>query len=212
VVVGREGSGLQAAFGLGGNADVDARRWLHEQVAARGLDTLGLGSPAPYEIPAHAIAEGAAYRASGLGDAMAELGAWFGNAHASLGDIREQMIARGLAAAPVRCWPHHFDIATLMSLDRGGSAEDTCSVNAGLSPGDEHCDEPYFYVSPYPYPDATRLPRLRTIGHWHTQGFTAAIGPANRIIRAENPQAATEAFLSDAVEASLQALDGDRHR
>jgi hypothetical protein len=99
-----------------------------------------------------------------------------------------------------------------MSLDRGGSADHTRSVNAGLSPGDEHCDEPYLYVSPYPYPDATETPRLRTIGHWHTQGFAAAIAPANRIIRAENPQAATEAFLSDAVEASLQALDRDRYR
>ena len=45
VVVGHEGNGPEAAFRLGGNADLDARRWLQEQVAERGVDTLGLDSP-----------------------------------------------------------------------------------------------------------------------------------------------------------------------
>ena len=206
VVANREGDGSEAAFPLRGKADVDARGWLQAQLAARGLNPRGLDAPPPYGIPAHPIAEGAAYRVSEMADALAELAAWFANAHSSLGGIRDQMIAQGLTTSPVRCWPHHFDIATLISFDRVGNAGPARSVNVGLSPGDEYYDEPYFYVSPYPYPDAARLPHLPAIGHWHVQGFTAAITPANRILGARNRQSETEAFLSDAVEASFKAL------
>src|SRR5262249_62334200 len=88
---------------------------------------------------------------SGLADILAELVAWFGNAGLSLGSIQRQMIGRKLAASPVRCWPHHFDIATLTTLP-ARNAGATGYVGAGLSPGDEYYDEPYFYVSVYPNP------------------------------------------------------------
>jgi hypothetical protein len=156
-------------------------------------------------MPAHAIAKGGAYDTSGLHDALAELAAWFANADHSLENLTQQMAARQLRCSPVRCWPHHFDIATLILLD-ADLAEHARSVNAGLSPGDEYYDEPYFYVSPYPYPDATALPPLREPGHWHLHGFTAAIGRGSRLLAADDPQAATKAFLNDAVEAAMQAL------
>jgi hypothetical protein len=199
------GAGERKSFPLDGHPDADARRWLAGQLAAHGLDARKLDAPEPYGMPAHAIANGGAYDAGSLTDALAELAAWFVDAHGSLGAVRDRMIARGLAASPVRCWPHHFDIATLALLERG-DAEHARSVNAGLSPGDEHYEEPYFYVSPYPYPDAARLPPLPALGHWHVRGFTAAIAPASCIMKTWDPQAAAEAFLDDAVAAAIKAL------
>jgi len=204
--LGGGSTGTNAAFALGRRSDADARYWLGEELGARGLDARRLDLPSPYEMPAHDIAGGAAYGAGELRDARAELAAWFANAHAVLGRMRDRMIARGRAASPVRCWPHHFDIAALTVLDRGGSAEHARSVNAGLSPGDEHYDEPYFYVSPYPYPEATKLPPLPRPGHWHVRGFTAAIVTASRIAGAKDQQAQAEAFLHGAVDAALAAL------
>jgi uncharacterized protein DUF5996 len=198
--------GPDRSFALDGRTDADARRWLDEQLRAQGLDARRLDAPSPYEMPAHAIAKGAAYGGAGLADALAELAAWFADADGLLGGIREQMTARGLAASPVRCWPHHFDIAALTLLDQGGSAEHARSVNAGMSPGDEHYDEPYFYVSPYPYPDPAKLPLLPKLGHWHVKGFTAAIMPASRLITTTDQQAETAAFLHDAVAAARTAV------
>jgi hypothetical protein len=202
----RSGKGAGGrSFPLHGRCDAHARQWLGEELDALNLDARAIDAPSPYAIPAHAIAKGAAYDTSGLHDALAEFAAWFANAHHSLDGLAQRMVARNFRCSPVRCWPHHFDIATLISFD-AGLAEHARSVNAGLSPGDEHYDEPYFYVSPYPCPDAGALPPLRQPGHWHVHGFTAAIAPGSRILAATNPRAAAKTFLNDAVEAAMQAL------
>ena len=198
-------AGAQQSFSLDGHTDAEARQWLGRQLAGHDLDPGRLDAKLPYEIPDHAVAHGAAYDASGLVDARAELAAWFANAHASLGRVGEQMTARGLAPSPVSTWPHHFDMATLALLE-AGNAEHARSINAGFSPGDEHYEEPYFYVSPYPYPDAAKLPPLPPLGHWHVRGFTAAIAPASRLLTAADRQAAAEAFLEGAVTAAVTAL------
>lgn len=194
----------QVSFALDGRTDADTRARLGELLAAHDLDPARLDAKSPYDIPDHAVARGAAYEARGLFDALSELAASFANADRSLGQVREQMIARGLAPSPVRTWPHHFDMATLILLE-GGGAEHARSVNAGFSPGDEHYDEPYFYVSPHPYPDPTKLPAL-PFGHWHTRGFTAAILPASEILPRSDRQATADAFLDAAIAAATKAL------
>ena len=193
------------SFALDGRVDADARRWLGERLGAHGLDAPALDAKAPYEIPARA-GSGGAYELASLTDALSGLAAWFANADQSLGRVRDQMSARGLAPSPVRTWPHHFDMATL-SLLEAGNTEHARSVNAGFSPGDEHYEEPYFYVSPHPYPDPTKLPLLPAVGHWHVHGFTAAIAPASRILTAADPHGAAEAFLAAGVDAAIVTLE-----
>jgi hypothetical protein len=103
-------------FPLEGRADAHVRQWLGEQLAARGFDAHALDAPSPYEMPTHAVSEGAAFGPAAIADALAELAAWFGNAALSLGVVHERAIARKLDTSPVRCWPHHFDLATLITL------------------------------------------------------------------------------------------------
>lgn len=192
-------------FPLNGRSDADVRKWLDEQLGAKGMEVGALDKTSPYEITPHAVAEGAAYNVCGISDALDQLAAWFANAHRLLGGIQQQMIGRSLSASPVRCWPHHFDLATLISLDESGS-ESARSVNAGLSPGDEYYDEPYFYVSPYPYPAAALLPHLSKLGHWHTRDFTAAIAPAGRIVETKDQRAEVASFLNDAIGGAIKVL------
>jgi hypothetical protein len=156
-------------------------------------------------MPAHAVSQGAVYGPAGLSDALAEHAAWFGNAGLSLGSIQRQMIGRKLAASPVRCWPHHFDLATLTTLP-ARNADATGYVGAGLSPGDEYYDEPYFYVSVYPEPDPAALPGLPTLGHWHLRDFVAAVATAHKIVAAKNQQAETDDFLRAAVDGAIKVL------
>jgi hypothetical protein len=190
---------------LNGRTDAQARAWLCERFDALGFDASRLDPPAPYEMPAHPIAAGSAYDAAGIADALAELASWFANADLSLGFIRDEMITREFAVSPLRCWPHHFDLAALTALDPAPDGK-ARSVNAGLSPGDTYYDEPYFYVSPYPYPAAAALPNLPKLGHWHRRDFTAAVATAGQVLGAKDIRAETEAFLRAAIEASIKAL------
>jgi len=205
LVLHGEGSERTRAFPLNGRSDPVARKWLGARLSAIGLDESLLDMPSPYKMPEHTMAGGVVYEAVGRGDVLAELAAWFSNANHALNDIREDMIGRKFTASPVRCWPHHFDLATLISLEPGHDGK-ARSVNAGLSPGDEYYDEPYYYVSPYPYPDAASLPHLPKLGHWHTRDFTAAIASSSQILRAKDGMVETEAFLRDAIEGAIKAL------
>ncbi len=200
-----EGRTQVQSFSLDGRSDAQARQWLSEQLGAQGLDAHALDAPSPYEMPAHAISQGAAYGPGGLSDALAELAAWFANATLLIGSIQRQMIGRKLAASPARCWPHHFDLAILTTLP-ARSPDATRYVGAGLSPGDEYYDEPYVYVSVYPEPDPAALTSLPTLGHWHLRDFVAAVATAHKILAAKNPQAETDEFLRAAVDGAIKIL------
>jgi hypothetical protein len=201
---GEEGTHVQS-FPLDGCRDAQARRWLSEQLGARGLDPRALDAPAPYEMPAHTVAYGAVYDPAGLTDALAELVAWFGNARLSLGSIQRQMIGCKLAASPIRCWPHHFDLATLITLP-ARKAGATGYIGAGLSPGDGYYDEPYFYVSVHPEPDPAALPSLPILGHWHLRDFMAAVATSHKITAAKTQQVETEDFLQAAVHGAIKVI------
>jgi len=73
-------------------------------------------------------------------------------------------------ASDVRCWPHHFDIATLQTFEGGNT------IGAGFLAGDAQYREPYWYVTPYPYPNATgkSYPPL-SLGFWNTDGWFGAV-------------------------------------
>lgn len=45
---------------------------------------------------------------------------------------------------PIRLWPEHFDVATVLGDEAAGSR-----ANFGASPGDEEHAEPYLYVGPW---------------------------------------------------------------
>lgn len=202
---GGAGAAGAPSLALGAQSDAQARQWLGAQLAARGLDARALDAASPYPMPAHAIAQGAVYDAAGCADALAELAAWYGNAEFLLGGVKSQMLERRLAASPVCCWPHHFDLATLITLPTRAAGV-TGYVGVGLSPGDHYYDEPYYYVSVYPKPDPAALPSLPALGFWHTHEFTAAVAPAHRIVAAQDQQSATGDFLRASVAAAIQLL------
>jgi hypothetical protein len=137
-------------------------------------------------------------------NAFEELARWFGNASAALEELRR----RHPRASAVRCWPHHFDIAVLIPLDEH-EGENARSVGVGMTPGDDGCAEPYFYVTPWPYPPATvELPALPA-GSWHTEGWTGAVLTGTEIVAEPTDRQATlvARYLQDAVVHSTALLD-----
>jgi hypothetical protein len=190
------------SFALDGRTDAQARQWLHKQFKARGFDPTALDAPAPYDIPMHAIGQGAVYETRSAADGLANLAAWYANAAALIEGIRHQIAGQRVAVSALCCWPHHFDLAILAMVPARQSAE-LGLIGVGLSPGDEYYDEPYYYVSIYPEPNPAVLPALPVVGKWHTRHFTAAVATAQRIVAANSPEIETGMFLHDAVAASF---------
>lgn len=182
-------------FALDGKRHAEAGAWLDRVAMDAGL-ALPSGATLPYTIPAHPIGEGAAYACAALGREFAALARWFAIADEILRNIRDGL-PQG-TASPVRCWPHHFDLASLWTLG-DGDAETAPSVGIGLSPGDGYYPLPYFYVSPWPRPAPERLPPLPPAGEWHTDDFTAAILTGDRIAAMANRATETRQFLDAAI-------------
>jgi hypothetical protein len=192
--------GAPQELALDGRADADVRDWLGARFASAGLDAHKLNAPAPYTIPEHALAFGARYSLEELGDAFRTLSDWSANSHAELGSVQQRLAAKRLKAPPVRCWPHHFDMDCPVALGRGRT------MGVGFCPGDEFCDEPYFYTSMWPEPSIPGLPLLPAMAHWHTYKFLAAMAPAHKILAAHDQGAYVRTFLDVAVAAALDAL------
>lgn len=144
--------------------------WLQTAVTHLGADgtkIAWISYPAD-DFPDHPLAHGAQFVASS--SAVRQLLVDdYALTHQYLTDLAQTYPQ---ATAPV-IWPHHFDLATLISLG-AGTGEDSRSIGVGLSPGDSSYGEPYWYVSPWPYPQGD-LPTLPAPATWHTHGWVGAV-------------------------------------
>ncbi len=198
-VLDGEGTMGSDRFELANRTLADGLVWLAGAVArVAGGPERPLARPV-HELPPSPVGDGAPFEFEP--EAIAELASWYTNASRLLAAV-----ARAPGASPVRCWPHHFDLATLI---RQGDArgEAARSIGVGLSPGDGSYAEPYWYVTPWPYPDDQQGAPLE-LGHWHKAGWFGAVFTASEL---EGGDAATQAvrartFLDSAIAASRELL------
>ena len=196
-----------AEMALEGRSIADGLDWLAEVLARRlGTPVRPLVRP-EHELPDHPAAHGGALVLPSAA-ALEELTKRFACADEILGEVA----ARSPHASPVRCWPHHFDIATLRTLDPGTDPEHARSIGVGLSPGDGAIAEPYFYVTPWPAPKTEVLPVLPDGARWHREGWTGAVLTAGSV--AESPtrteqDARIRQFVAGAIAASETLLGAD---
>jgi hypothetical protein len=183
-----------ASLPLGGRTISDAKSWLETRIAERGAPAGRFTLAKHYEIPHHAVDDGRAFDVSDRG-AFGELSEWFATAARALEPVR---IAND--GSEIRCWPHHFDIATLITVAPGRT------VGVGMEPGDTYYDEPYFYVNAYPSPaPAAATARLGGRGSWHTHEWVGAVLPGSRL-QAGQIESQLGEFLESAVEACRQLV------
>lgn len=180
-------------------------KWLQQEVLQLGAngDKIAFLAYPPDDFPDHPLAHGAAFAAN-QAVALSELTAYYANTHLLL----QSIIATTEDATVTHIWPHHFDMATLIMLP-GTQNGSPLTVGVGLSPGDTSYNEPYWYVSPYPYPDNGSLPVLDGDGFWHTQHWVGAVLPASRLApptSAETQQQQVELFLHSALGLSIALL------
>src|SRR5262249_47997239 len=152
-----------------------------------------------YDIPSHPVADGAAFL---LADpaALGELARWYDGADAVLRALQSDRPQ----ASPVRCWPHHFDIATLITVAAKEADREARTLGVGLSPGDDSYAEPYWYVTPWPFPEDRQGLAPLSAGSWREAGWFGAVLRGTEIVTLTSASEQADrvgAFLESAITA-----------
>ena len=194
-----EAYGARERLDLRGRTLQDGLDWLSGAVArATGAAVVPLVRPA-HELPQHAVGAGAPFPDAN-GAALAQLADGFATADRLLRALAGSVPGASL----VRCWPHHFDIATLVALDPPGTPSNVArTIGVGLSPGDSSYPGGYWYVTPWPYPTVSEPPPLAVGGAWHRTGWFGAVLP---LAHPDVGEAARPAAFLDAALAACRAL------
>ncbi len=189
-----------AELPLAGISSADALEWLDDRLGAQELNPAS-ATKVTYDLPDEVSAMATFWNDDGL----PTLAAWFELAAVSLQAQADQISDINPGPSAVRCWPHHFDIATYVSLE-AGNAEEARGIGVGMSPGDSSYAEPYFYLNAWPHLDQKHLTTPVLPGHWHTEGFVGSIATATEILSLADPEAATAEFLQESFAISRSAL------
>ncbi len=184
------GADRLACMALQGVAVRDADAWLDAELEKLALKPVSGQSPS-YEMPPETDAI-ETYSTDGQAETFAALSAWFSLSAAILSEFAGRN--SDLSPGPVRCWAHHYDLATEVNFD-GAGAEQSTTVGVGFSPGDEHYGEPYFYISPWSEIDTKDLPAPPVTGHWHTDEFVGIVATATEALSLADMRRDLPAFV-----------------
>ena len=186
-----------ATLQLSGRTLTSGIDWLKQRLAEEaGLDGKPRIERPGYDMPDHETGRGERFDPDS--SALGELARWYANADRAL----QLCAAREPEASRVRCWPHHFDIATLIDVGRGRT------IGVGMSPGDGSYRQPYFYVAPRPAP-TDDFPVLKGGGTWHRQGWTGAVLTGSKLVSNSSADRQVDCltdFLDGAISACRKAL------
>lgn len=129
------------------------------------------------DLPEHPVAHGAPFGEPNQ-LALVELVRLYSNTASlleAMGNLtNDESVPHIESTGRVLCWPHHFDLARLFTLERDAQGHATRTVGMGLTPPDAISDTGYWYVSPWaaqPSDDEPAagalcaLPKLET-GSW----------------------------------------------
>ncbi|MCR9137530.1 MAG: hypothetical protein NXI27_16150 [Alphaproteobacteria bacterium] len=185
--------------------EADCLGWLDVGLTERGLRAAS-GVKHPFKLPADVVAI-TRFKTAGLETGLQLLARWYDLANHQLLTFAAKHSNITPGPSPVYCWPHHFDIATYVSLDAEGT-KNARGIGTGLSPGDQNYGEPYIYINPWPHLDASALPQLPAPGHWHTDGFVGAIATASELVTLTDMEAGLAEFIEGSFSLGRTALEG----
>lgn len=165
-----------SSFALQDKKQTDIMVWLEHQLGELGFESSKINLAYPYKIPEYPTAKGEPFHVTNM-VACRELSRLYNNT--SL--LVQKHAVREENHTSVKCWPHHFDIAGQVILQDTGDPATSRSIGIGMSPGDKYYNEPYFYVSSWPYP-TKNLPNIdESLGHWHTDDWVGAVLPVSKL-------------------------------
>ena len=169
-------------YPLDGKTKAEAMIWLMNELIKLGADATLFTSKLPFTIPFHPIAEEKPFQHP-EDEILKELSNYYENAYYLL----KQLKSLFQDITQVRCWPHHFDIATRIVLDRDEKKNIKNTIGIGFSPADEYCGEPYYYINMWPSIQLknNQLSEIKSVGKWNNRDWTGIILPVSDIFAEE---------------------------
>ena len=127
-----------------------------------------------YEMPPHALADGASFEIADVRGELRSVSDWFDLAADVLSDFGARWLRdpRVRSIQRPRIWPHHFDLGGLIDLRPEAAFE---QIGFGFEPGDESEPGPYLYVNPYPQPEEPIAAEAPGRGRWQAGSPIGAI-------------------------------------
>ena len=109
-----------------------------------------------------------------------------------------------------RCWPHHFDLASLAVFDTDDGGAVIKSIGVGITPPDSVESSGYWYVSPWVKDGGSVSPEDRqlSVGLWSDRGAGGAMAilPISVLSTSHDPPANLAAFVAEAFNACAEVL------
>ena len=175
---------------LAGRTLADVEEGVRDWLCHAGFDHTVFTLEPPYDLPPAPVLlnfffEFDAQTLQALSKMYAEAYEWL-----------SRLESRIAGSSAVRTWPHHFDMAVLLAV---GS---TRTIGIGFSPGDIGHPQPFYYATPWPYPEIECLDSAPDDWEWNTKGWVG--------LRREVPESGAPglegAFASCAISIRLQAI------
>ena len=193
-----------ADFTLAGHTLADAMAWMDETCTRELGERRQAARPAP-DLPEHGVAGGD--RFTDDPDGFNDLADLYDATHLVIEKLRGLVPAFGAG----RCWPHHFDYATLgvLATDDAGAMSKTIGI--GITPPDALDTDGYWYVSPWSRDGVSGSPEYPALdaGRWvdRGDGISMAVLPVTALSGEDGRAHTLATFVSQAFNACAGALD-----
>ena len=196
------------SISMHGLTDGDAGDWMRSAIEAMGLDPSALAADLPYDVPASPYSTGGTFDVEKNFTALSEFARYLDNTSQVLNEVvaKHQHIHPG--PAPVRLWPHHFDLATIITLEEG-DFESAHAVGFGLAVPDPSRDAFYFYTYPWPRNERTDLPALNADSAYQYDGNVGALQMMDKLVAASDQEATARVFFDETVGTFIRLLQAD---
>ena len=182
-----DGDKIDCELELNGRTHAEVGKQAEGMLNDLGLDGAAIHQPIPYTLSHPQLSSGGKYDGSAMRTELGVLQGWFHTGDAILGAVKQRWSGTTPGPSPVLCWPHHFDMATLVTLEPGDPKQ-ARSIGFGMSPGDETHPHPYYYINPWPHPpNFDTLPPPPVGMEWHTDGYFSLLVHAAHLLAAPNP-------------------------
>ena len=114
---------------------------------------------------------------------------------------------------PVQLWPHHFDLATtwfsgrwIPDADPDDPDNGREQMAFGFSSGDTVIDDPYLYVTAYPWAEGLAKASLPAPGRWVTDEWQGAVLEYESLRQSADPVDLVQGFFRSAHSAGTASL------
>lgn len=190
-------TGVTQKLNISQNNKIQALHWFQHSLEQFGVDASKYLPIPKFELPYYPLLQHHSF-SDFSPNTRATLISFFTNAHQVLNQVKKHFVD----AAPIRVWPHHFDMGSLIPVQPTTTGETNKSIGFGWAIPDDHLLEPYFYINYYNVnkkEPSIKMPKLQSDGQWHCKAWTGIVFPYSKILLLNDQFSALESYFLEGI-------------